>query len=228
MRRRECHVPGDRKLARRFDRGCAAAEIEQQIVYGELRDELLSVVDDEALGNEIAGERRYEVLPAGDRARRQRRKIGSARDADIDRRLPRLFPGDARRRVAALGNIDQLDERIDMVGVDVGGRRQLDCRVLRYREPPGPAAAGAGAVGASLDGSNCHGVSGEAGARSLVSLQAPSSAHPARAMRRNLAGGMECISDDGAISRRGCGPTSSRILRMSSCSKRYHVANAAR
>src|SRR5277367_3987507 len=58
-----------------------------------------------------------------------------------------------------------------------------------------PTAAGAGAVGASLDGSNCHGVSGEAGARSRVSLQAPSNAHPARALRRNLAGGMQCISD---------------------------------
>src|SRR6516164_6558472 len=55
--------------------------------------------------------------------------------------------------------------------------------------------AAAGAVGASLDGSNCHGVSGEAGAKSRVSLQAPSSAHPARAMRLNLAGSMECISD---------------------------------
>ena len=37
MRRRECHIPGDRKLARLFDRGRAAAEIEQQILYGELR-----------------------------------------------------------------------------------------------------------------------------------------------------------------------------------------------
>jgi hypothetical protein len=34
MRRRERHVPCDRKLTRRFDCGCAAAEIEQQIVYG--------------------------------------------------------------------------------------------------------------------------------------------------------------------------------------------------
>src|ERR1700724_4051910 len=58
-----------------------------------------------------------------------------------------------------------------------------------------PLAAGAGAIGDSLDGSNCHGVSGEAGARSRVSLQAPSSAHPARAMRRKLAGSMECIFD---------------------------------
>src|SRR6201982_1464078 len=57
------------------------------------------------------------------------------------------------------------------------------------------AAAVAGAVGASLEGSNCHGVSGEAGAKSRVSLQAPSSAHPARAMRRNLAGGMQRVSD---------------------------------
>ena len=57
------------------------------------------------------------------------------------------------------------------------------------------AAAGAGAAGASLDGSNCHGVSGDAGAKSRVSLQAPNNAHPARALRRNLAGGMQCISD---------------------------------
>src|SRR6516162_3946515 len=121
MRRRECHVPGDRKLARRFDRGGAAAEIKQQIVYGELREEFLSVEDDEALRDEVAGERRYEVLPPSDGARRQRRKISGARDADIDRRLPRLFPSDARRRVAALSDIDQFNERIDMVGVDVGG-----------------------------------------------------------------------------------------------------------
>ena len=46
--------------------------------------------------------------------------------------------------------------------------------------------AAAGGAGASLDGSNCHGVSGEAGAKSRVSLQAPSNAHPARALRRNL------------------------------------------
>ena len=58
-----------------------------------------------------------------------------------------------------------------------------------------PTAAGAGAAGASLDGSNCHGVSGEAGARSRVSLQEPSNAHPARTMPRNLAGGMQCIAD---------------------------------
>src|SRR5215472_1985954 len=52
---------------------------------------------------------------------------------------------------------------------------------------------GAGGADASLDGSNCHGVSGDAGAKSRVSLQAPSNAHPARAMLRNLAGGMQRI-----------------------------------
>ena len=55
--------------------------------------------------------------------------------------------------------------------------------------------AAAGGAGASLDGSNCQGVSGDAGAKSRVSLQAPSSAHPASALRRNLAGGMQRISD---------------------------------
>src|SRR5215469_11819898 len=58
-----------------------------------------------------------------------------------------------------------------------------------------PGATGAGAPVASLDGSNCHAVSGDAGAKSRVSLQAPSSAHPASALRRNLAGGMQCIPD---------------------------------
>src|SRR5215469_13230907 len=56
-----------------------------------------------------------------------------------------------------------------------------------------PAAAGAGVAGASLDGSNCHGVSGDAGARSRVSLQAPSNAHPASAMPRYLPSGMQRI-----------------------------------
>src|SRR5215813_5756529 len=55
--------------------------------------------------------------------------------------------------------------------------------------------ATAGGAGASLDGSNCHGVSDEAGAKSRVSLQAPSNAHPASALRRNLAGGMQCVPD---------------------------------
>src|SRR5258708_4321358 len=55
--------------------------------------------------------------------------------------------------------------------------------------------ADSGVAGASLDGWNCHGVSGEARAKSRVSLQAPSSPHPPSAMRRNLAGSMECISD---------------------------------
>src|SRR6516162_2400563 len=55
-------------------------------------------------------------------------------------------------------------------------------------------AVGAGVAGASLEGSNCHGVSGEGGAKSRVSLQAPSNVHPAKAMRRSLAGGMQCIS----------------------------------
>jgi len=45
------------------------------------------------------------------------------RDADLDCGLPGLLPSDARRRIAALGDIDQLDKRIDVVDVDVGGRR---------------------------------------------------------------------------------------------------------
>lgn len=58
-----------------------------------------------------------------------------------------------------------------------------------------PTAAGGGLAGASLEGSNCQGVSGEAGAKSLVSLQALSNAHPAKALRRNLAGGMQRITN---------------------------------
>ena len=58
-----------------------------------------------------------------------------------------------------------------------------------------PTVEGAGAPGASLEGSNCHGVSGEAGAKSRVSLQAPRRTHPAKATRGNLAGGMQCIPD---------------------------------
>src|SRR5215472_14253595 len=53
--------------------------------------------------------------------------------------------------------------------------------------------AAAGGAGASFDPSNCHGVSGDAGARSRVSLQAPSNAHPASAMPRYLPGGMQRI-----------------------------------
>src|SRR5689334_14529980 len=55
-----------------------------------------------------------------------------------------------------------------------------------------PAVAGARATGAALEALNCHGVLGDAGARSRVSLQALSSTNPARAMRRDLTGGMRC------------------------------------
>ena len=41
----------------------------------------------------------------------------------------------------------------------------------------------------------CQGVSGDAGAKLLVSLQAASSAHPARAMLRSLAEGMGCAPE---------------------------------
>src|SRR5215469_7285644 len=41
----------------------------------------------------------------------------------------------------------------------------------------------------------CQGVAGDAGARLLVSLQAPSSVHPARAMLRSLAEGMGCAPE---------------------------------
>src|SRR5215831_19317567 len=59
------------------------------------------------------------------------------------------------------------------------------------------AGAAAEAPSTSLDGSNCHGVSGEAGAKSRVSLQAPSNAHPARKTRQSLTGGMQCVADRG-------------------------------
>ena len=53
--------------------------------------------------------------------------------------------------------------------------------------------AGGGAA-SSADG-GCQGVSGDAGAKLLVSLQAASSAHPARAMLRSLAEGMGCAPE---------------------------------
>ena len=52
-----------------------------------------------------------------------------------------------------------------------------------------PDAGGGAGAGSSADCA-CQGVSGDAGARLLVSLQAPSSADPARAMSRSLANGM--------------------------------------
>src|SRR5262245_31092533 len=55
--------------------------------------------------------------------------------------------------------------------------------------------AGAGGIASSLDGSNCHGVSGDGGARSVVTLQAPIRTHPANAMHRDLAGSMEYPGD---------------------------------
>ena len=59
----------------------------------------------------------------------------------------------------------------------------------------GATLADAGGGVASSDDWACQGVSGDAGARLLVSLQAPSSADPARAMSRSLANGMECIPE---------------------------------
>ena len=78
------------------------------------------------------------MLIAGDCACGQGRKIRGSLDSHFDRRLSRLFPGDARHRVAALGEIDQFNEGIDMVGVNVGGRRKLHRRVRWHRETRGP------------------------------------------------------------------------------------------
>jgi hypothetical protein len=57
------------------------------------------------------------------------RKCGAC-GSDRDRRLSRLFPG-ARRLIAALGNVDQLDERMNMVGIDIR-KTAIDFRVLRH------------------------------------------------------------------------------------------------
>ena len=137
MGRRGVRVAGDRELFRRFNRGGAATEIEQQVVNRELRIDFLGVGGDEPLRNKITGERTNNVLIAAEYARGYRRKIRRARNADIDSGLPRLLPGNARRRIATLGDVDQLDQRIDMTGIDLGGRRQIDCRVRRHRKSLG-------------------------------------------------------------------------------------------
>ena len=134
MRRREARIAGDRELFRRFNRGSAATEIEQQVVNRELRVDFPGIEGDEPLRSKIGGERSNGVLIASEHARGQRRKIRRARNADIDGGLPRLLPGNPRRGIAALGDVDHLDQRIDMAGIDVGGRRQMDCRVRRHRE----------------------------------------------------------------------------------------------
>jgi hypothetical protein len=59
-------------------------------------------------------------------------------DTDLNGRLSRFLPSDARRGIAALGNIYQLDQPIDAVAVDFGGRRQFNGRVQWDREFYGP------------------------------------------------------------------------------------------
>src|SRR5215470_19810791 len=80
---------------------------------------------------------------------------------------------------------------------------------VNCRTPPPAGAGGAGVSGAegtgtSLDGWYCHGVSGDGGARSVVTLQAPSSAQPTSAIHRTLAGCMDCAADRRRHHRRLC------------------------
>src|SRR5262249_56730030 len=105
---REARIRGTRPRPRLFDRGRAAPEIEQQVGYGQLRPHLRGVGADETL---LIREREYEALVAAECARCQHRKISGTRDADTNRRLSRLLPGDAPFGIAALGDIDELDDR---------------------------------------------------------------------------------------------------------------------
>jgi hypothetical protein len=116
-------------------------------------------------------------------------------DADLDGRLSRFLPSDARRGIAALSDIYQLDERIDFVGVDFGGRREFDRRVRRDREFNLRGLGWRRRRVTSPDDWNCAGVSGALGARLLVSLQAQSRANPGAAKSRSLTGGTKRIPD---------------------------------
>ena len=64
----------------------------------------------------------------------------------------------------------------------------VNCRGAAVMDVAGDGAA------SSVDWA-CQGVSGDAGAKLLVSLQAPSSVHPAGAMSRSLAESMECAPE---------------------------------
>src|SRR5262249_42668885 len=119
--RRELGVGGDRKLARLFDRGRAATEIEEQILYGSRWHHFPVVGGGETRRNKIGAHWESDTFVAGKRARCQRRKICGFRDTDLDGRLSRFLPSDARCGIAALGDIDQLDEAVDVIGADPSG-----------------------------------------------------------------------------------------------------------
>jgi hypothetical protein len=130
----ERYVRRERALPGRFDRRSAATEIEQQITDGKLRDDLPKISRDKTSG----WERNDDALIAGDSASGKGWKIRGSRNSNLDRGLPRLFLGDTRHRVAALGDIDQLNKGIGMVGVNVSGRWELDRRVRWHCETWGP------------------------------------------------------------------------------------------
>src|SRR5262245_39544658 len=71
----------------------------------------------------------------------------------------------------------------------------VNCRTAPAAGAGGAGVSGAEGTGASPDGWNCHGVSGDGGARSVVTLQAPSSKQPTSATHRTLAGCMDCAPD---------------------------------
>src|SRR5215470_6565368 len=80
----------------------------------------------------------------------------------------------------------------------------VNCRAAPAAGAVGGGVSGADGTGASVDGLNCHGVSGDGGARSVVTLQAASSAQPTSAIHRTLAGRMDCPADPRHHHRRLC------------------------
>ncbi len=119
---RERDVRRDRCLFGRFDARRAAAEIEQQPLQRQRRNRAVHG----GVARRIAEDRRRRAVVRLVRAhcrRGQARQIGGLGEADRERRVARVVPGDAGQRVRRFGEIDQLGQRVRVRGIERGRRR---------------------------------------------------------------------------------------------------------
>src|SRR6266478_1676152 len=118
---------------RRVHEGPAAAEVEQQPLQAERGDDELRVGRDAAgnHGNSLRDRQRHVSHGAGRRCG-EGGKVGALRQADGDGGLAGAFPCDARLRVGALREIDQLAQLVGLLRID--GRGPGSACVLGLRQ----------------------------------------------------------------------------------------------
>ena len=137
----EGQVGGQQTLLGRVQGIAAAAEIEQEPAQVQHGHRLLQIHAEEPAGRDILGRRHRDTLVAAEGCQGKHGEVLALDQADPDRGLTGTLPRHARLRIAPLGEIDQLEEIVALLGIDGHPFRGLQhIRVLLQRgRPPGRA-----------------------------------------------------------------------------------------